>query len=432
MQTNDTENQPEVLAGEDVEPVAELVPEEAIEELVAKVRSEGLELLGEGGVIAELTKRLLERALSEELTDHLGYEWGDPAGRGSGNSRNGATPKRVHTEIGTVDLEVPRDRAGSFEPRIVPKGTTRLRRFNESIVALYAQGMSTRDIKRTLHRLYGVEVSPDLISRVTDGVTEELREWQHRPLDAVYPILYIDALVIKVRTSGTVVNRPSYLALGVDLEGRKQVLGIWLGDGGEGAKFWLAVLTELRARGAQDVIFCCCDGLKGLPEAIEATWPQASVQTCVVHLIRASLRYCSWKDRKQVARDLKPIYTAINQEAAQEALDTFELEHGDRHPAIVALWRSSWERFTPFLAYPAVIRKIVYTTNLLESVNYQLRKASKTRGHFPDDDSALKLLRLIARDITTRRAGDAGTGTIGWNQVINALAIHFPDRLSLT
>ena len=302
MQTNDTENQPEGLAGEDVEPVAELVPEEAIEELVAKVRSEGLELLGEGGVIAELTKRLLERALSEELTDHLGYEWGDPAGRGSGNSRNGATPKRVHTEIGTVDLEVPRDRAGSFEPRIVPKGTTRLRRFNESIVALYAQGMSTRDIKRTLHRLYGVEVSPDLISRVTDGVTEELREWQHRPLDAVYPILYIDALVIKVRTSGTVVNRPSYLALGVDLEGRKQVLGIWLGDGGEGAKFWLAVLTELRARGAQDVIFCCCDGLKGLPEAIEATWPQASVQTCVVHLIRASLRYCSWKDRKQVAR----------------------------------------------------------------------------------------------------------------------------------
>lgn len=355
MQTNDTENQPEELASEAAEPVGELVPEEAIDELVAKVRSEGPELLGEGGVIAELTKKLLERALSEELTDHLGYEWGDPAGRGSGNSRNGATPKRVHPEIGTVDLEVPRNRAGSFEPRIVPKGTTRLRRFNESIVALYAQGMSTRDIKRTLHRLYGVEVSPDLISRVTDGVTEELRKWQHRLLDTVYPILYIDALVIKVRTSGTLVNRPSYLALGVDLEGRKQV-----------------------------------------------------------------------------ARELKPIYTAINQEAAPEALDTFELEHGDRHPAIVALWRSSWERFTPFLAYPAVIRKIVYTTNLLESVNYQLRKASKTRGHFPDDNSALKLLRLIARDITTRRGGDAGTGTIGWNQVINALAIHFPDRLSLT
>ena len=208
-------------------------------------------------------------------------------------------------------------------------------------------------------------------------------------------------------------------------------MGVWLGDGGEGAKFWLTVLTELRARGAQDVLFCCCDGLKGLPESIETTWPRASVQTCVVHLIRASLRYCSWKDRKQVARDLKPIYTAVNQEAAEEAMDTFELEHGEHHPAIVALWRSSWERFTPFLAYPAVIRKIVYTTNLLESVNYQLRKASKTRGHFPDDDSALKLLRLIARDLTSRRGGDAGTGTIGWTQVLNALAIHFPDRLAL-
>ena len=330
MPTNDGETVPEPTSSDGVEPISELVPDEAINELVAKVRSEGLELLGEGGVIAGLTKKLLERALAEELTDHLGYERGDPAGRGSGNSRNGVSPKRVHTEIGTVDLEVPRDREASFEPRIVPKGTTRLRRFNESIVALYAQGMTTRDIKRTLQRLYGVEVSPDLISRVTDGVTEELREWQHRPLDPLYPILYIDALMIKVRTSGTVVNRPAYLALGVDLEGRKQVLGVWLGDGGEGAKFWLTVLTELRARGAQDVLFCCCDGLKGLPESIETTWPQASVQTCVVHLIRASLRYCSWKDRKQVARDLKPIYTAVNQEAAEEAMDTFELEHGAR------------------------------------------------------------------------------------------------------
>lgn len=382
MPTNDGETVPEPTSSDGVEPIAELVPDEAINELVAKVRSEGLELLGEGGVIAGLTKKLLERALAEELTDHLGYERGDPAGRGSGNSRNGVSPKRVHTEIGTVDLEVPRDREASFEPRIVPKGTTRLRRFNESIVALYAHGMTTRDIKRTLHRLDGVEGSPDLISRVTDGVTEELREWQNRPLDPLYPILYIDALMIKGRTSGTGVNRPAYLALGVDLEGRKQVLGVWLGDGGEGAKFWLTVLTELRARGAQDVLFCCCDGLKGLPESIETTWPLASVQTCVVHLIRASLRYCSWKDRKQVARDLKPIYTAVNQEAAEEAMDTFELEHGEHHPAIVALWRSSWERFTPFLADPAVIRKIVYTTNLLESVNYQLRKASKT-GHVP-------------------------------------------------
>lgn len=407
------------------------VPPGLIDELMAKVRSEGLELLGDGGVISELTKNILERALDEELTDHVGYERGDPAGRGSGNSRNGSSPKRVLTEIGAVDLDVPRDRAGSFDPKIVPKGATRLARFNENIIALYAGGMTTRDIRKTLKRMYAVEVSPDLISRVTDGVVDELREWQHRPLDAVYPIVYIDALVVKVRTSGTVVNRPAYLAVGVDVDGRKHVLGVWLGDGGEGAKFWLAVLTELRARGVADVLFVCCDGLKGLPDAIEATWPMASVQTCVVHLIRASIRYCSWKDRKTVTKALRPIYTAVNVEAAGDALDTFELEHGDRYPAIVALWRNSWERFIPFLAYPAVIRKIVYTTNLVESVNYQMRKASKTRGHFPDDDSALKLLRLIARDITTNRGGTAGTGTWGWKEALNAFAIHFPDRLPI-
>jgi putative transposase len=408
-----------------------MVPESMIDELVAKVRAEGLELVGEGSLLAELTKKLLERGLDEELTDHVGYDRGDPAGRGSGNSRNGTTPKRVLTDVGPVDLDVPRDRNGSFTPKLVPKGVTRLGKLNENIVALYAGGMSTRDIKKTIKRMYDVEVSPDLISRVTDGIVEELKDWQHRPLDAVYPILYIDALVVKVRTSGTVINRPAYLAVGVDVEGRKHVLGVWLGDGGEGAKFWLSVLTELKARGLADVLFVCCDGLKGLPDAIEATWPQASVQTCVVHLIRASTRYCSWKDRKTIAAALKPIYTALNAEAAADALDTFELTHGDRYPAIVALWRSSWERFTPFLAYPPVIRKIVYTTNLVESVNYQMRKASKTRGHFPDDDSALKLLRLIARDITTSRGGTAGTGTWGWTEALNAFAIHFPNRLPL-
>jgi putative transposase len=291
--------------------------------------------------------------------------------------------------------------------------------------------MSTRDIKKTLKRMYGVDVSADLISRVTDGIVDELKEWQNRPLDAVYPILYIDALVVKVRTSGTVTNRPAYLGVGVDVEGRKHVLGVWLGDGGEGAKFWLAVLTELKARGLADVLFVCCDGLKGLPDAIEATWPLASVQTCVVHLIRASVRYCSWKDRKHIAAALTPIYTAASVEAAADALDTFELEHGDRYPAIVAVWRSAWERFIPFLAYPPLIRKIVYTTNLVESVNYQMRKASKTRGHFPDDDAALKLLRLIARDITTSRGGTAGTGTWGWKEALNAFAIHFPNRLPI-
>jgi transposase-like protein len=407
------------------------VPPDLIEELMGKVRSEGLDLLGEGGVIAQFTKRILERALDEELTDYLGYERGDPEGRGSGNSRNGTTPKRVLTEIGAVDLDVARDRNGTFEPVIVPKGATRVAKFNENVIALYATGMSTRDIKKTLKRMYSVDVSPDLISRVTDGVVDELKEWQHRPLDAVYPILYIDALVVKVRTSGTVINRPAYLAVGVDVDGRKHVLGVWLGDGGEGAKFWLAVLTELKNRGLADVIFVCCDGLKGLPDAIEATWPQANVQTCVVHLIRASTRYCSWKDRKRIAAALRPIYTAVSVEAAADAMDTFELEYGDRYPGIVAVWRSAWERFIPFLAYPAIIRKIVYTTNMVESVNYQMRKSSKTRGHFPDDDSALKLLRLIARDISTTRGGTAGTGSWGWIEALNAFAIHFPDRLNI-
>jgi putative transposase len=271
----------EVVGRERVRAAArEALSPELMDELMEKVRSDGVELLGDGGLVSELTKRILERAIAEELTDHVGYEIGDRAGHGSGNSRNGTTPKRVLTEIGAVDLDVPRDRDGSFEPKIVPKGVTRLARFNENIIALYAGGMSTRDIRKTLKRMYSVEVSPDLISRVTDGVIDELKEWQARPLDAVYPIMYIDALVVKVRTSGVVINRPAYLAVGVDVDGRKHVLGVWLGDGGEGAKFWLSVLTQLRNRGVEDVIFCCCDGLKGLPEAIEATWPRASVQTC--------------------------------------------------------------------------------------------------------------------------------------------------------
>jgi putative transposase len=420
---------PQASRADGISAKSTVVPAEVIDSLMDRVRTEGLELVGEGGVLAELTKVILERALEEERTAHLGYERGDVEGRGSGNSRNGTTPKRVLTEVGPVELDIPRDRAGTFEPRIVPKGATRLGRFNENIIALYSRGLSTRDIVKELRRMYGVEVSAELISRVTAGVVESLREWQSRPLDACYPILYIDALVVKVRTQAVVTNRPAYLAIGVDVDGRKHVLGVWLGDGGEGAKFWLAVLTEIRNRGVADVIFVCCDGLKGLPDAIEATWPQAVVQTCVVHLIRASLRYCSWKDRKQITAALKPIYTAATPDAAADAMDTFELEHGDRYPGIVALWRSSWERFTPFLAYPAVIRKIVYTTNMIESVNYQLRKVSRNRGHFPDDDSALKLLRLVAKDLSTTRGGDAGTGTHGWVEALNAFEIHFPGRL---
>ena len=410
--------------------VAAAVPEELIDAVMSNVDAGGVELLGPDGVLAELTKRILERGLAEELSDHLGYEPGDPAGRGSGNNRNGTTPKKVFTEVGAIDLDIPRDRNGSFEPKLVPKGTTRLAKFNENIVHLYARGMSTRDIRRELGRMYGVEVSPALVSRVTDGILDELNEWQNRPLDAVYPIVYIDALVVKVRTDGTVINRAAYLAVGVDVEGRKHVLGVWLGD--EGAKFWLTVLTELRHRGLDDVLIVCCDGLKGLPDAIEATWPQALVQTCVIHLIRASLRFCSWKDRRAITTALRPIYTATTLEAAEDAMDTFELEWGDRYPGIVKTWRSAWEQFTPFLRFPPEIRKVVYTTNMVESINFQLRKVTKTRGHFPTDTSALKLLRLAARNITDKRGGDLGTGTQGWHQALNQFEIHFPGRLGIT
>jgi putative transposase len=414
-----------------VDPAA-AVTEEMIDAVMASVDAGGLELLGPGGVIAELTKRILERGLAEELTDHLGYEPGDPGGRGSGNNRNGTSPKTVLTEVGAIDLDIPRDRLGTFEPKLVPKHTRRLEGFNQNIVHLYSRGLSTRDIRRELGRMYGVEVSPALISKVTDGIVEELAEWQQRPLDAVYPILYIDALVVKVRTQGTVVNRAAYLGVGVDAEGRKHVLGVWLGDGGEGAKFWLAVLTEIRNRGVEDVLIVCCDGLKGLPDAIEATWPHALVQTCVIHLIRASLRFASWKDRKAITSALRPIYTAATVEAAADAMDTFELEWGDRYPGIVKVWRAAWEQFTPFLRFPPEIRKVVYTTNLVESINFQLRKITKTRGHFPTDEAALKLLRLGARNISDKRGGDLGTGTWGWKQALNQFEIHFPDRLGLT
>lgn len=412
--------------------VAAAVPEELIDAVMANVDAGGVELLGPDGVLAELTKRILERGLAEELTEHLGYEPGDPAGRGSGNNRNGTTPKTVLTEIGAIGLDIPRDRNGTFEPQLVPKGTTRLAKFNENIVHLYARGLSTRDIRRELARMYSVDVSPALISKVTDGIIDELNEWQNRPLDAVYPIVYIDALVVKVRTDGTVVNRAAYLAVGVDVEGRKHVLGVWLGDGDEGAKFWLTVLTELRHRGLDDVLIVCCDGLKGLPDAIEATWPQALVQTCVIHLIRASLRFCSWKDRKAITTALRPIYTAATLETAEDAMDSFELEWGDRYPGIIKTWRSAWEQFTPFLRFPPEIRKVVYTTNLVESVNFQLRKVTKTRGHFPTDTSALKLLRLAARNISDKRGGDLGTGTQGWHQALNQFEIHFPARLGIT
>jgi transposase-like protein len=410
---------------------APLVSEAVLDELMGRVEAEGAELLGPDGLLSQVTKAVLERALDEELTGHLGYDKHDPVGRGSGNSRNGTTPKTVLTGIGAIDLAVPRDRNGTFEPKIVPKGVSKLAGFTDRIIALYARGMTVRDIRAHLAEMYDVDVSADLISRVTDGVVEELEEWRNRPLDAVYPIVYIDALVVKIR-DGIVENRPAYLAVGVDLEGRKHVLGLWIGDSnGEGAKFWLSVLTEIRNRGVSDVLIVACDGLKGLPEAIEATWPRAVVQTCVIHLLRASFRYGNSDDRKRIAAGLRPIYTAATVEAAAAALAEFEAGIGAKYPAIVRLWRTSWDVFTPFLQFPPEIRQVVYTTNMIESINYQLRKVTKNRGHFPSDKAAMKLLYLAIRNISTERGGQAGTGTWGWKTCLNQLAIYFPGRFEV-
>lgn len=407
-----------------------MLSDDALAEIMGRVQNEGLELLGENGVLKGLVKQIMEAALDAERTDHLGYDQGDPAGRGSGNSRNGTSPKKVITDAGDVDLDVPRDRAGTFEPQLVPKNARRIEGFNELVCGLLSKGMSTRDIQDHLFKVYGVETSPELISKISDAIIPELRAWQERALDAVYPILYLDAIVVKVRDNHTVINKAVHIAMGVDVEGRKQVLGMWI-DKTEGAKFWLGVLTELKNRGLSDVLIVCCDGLTGFPEAIEATWPNATAQTCVVHLLRNSVKYVSFKDRKKITTALKPVYAAPTIEAAAEALDDFALEWGDRYPAVVELWRRNWERFIPFLAFDKEIRKVIYTTNAIESLNYQLRKITKTKGHFPTDEAVLKLMYMGIRNIGDTRNGALGTGTREWSRALNAFVIAYPGRLVL-
>jgi putative transposase len=354
-----------------------------LDAVMDRVDRDGLALTGAGGFLPELVRAVLERGLQTELTEHLGYEKGDPAGRGSPNSRNGTTPKTLATEVGDVPLAVPRDRQGSFEPRLVPKGTRRAGGLDDMIVSLYAGGMTVRDIQHHLARTLGTELSHDTISTITDAVAEEVKAWQSRPLEEIYPILYLDALVVKVRDGHQVRNKAAHLAVGVDLDGVRHVLGIWV-QAAEGAKFWAGVCAELRNRGVRDVLIVCCDGLTGFPEAIEATWPQATVQTCTVHLIRAAMRFVSYQDRKKVAAALRPIYTAPTVEAAETELLAFaESDLGRRYPATVVTWENAWERFIPFLAFPPELRKIIYTTNSIESLNYQLRKIIKNRGHFP-------------------------------------------------
>jgi putative transposase len=406
-----------------------VVDEQLADQLLAKADAEGVELLGPQGLLSQVTRAVLERALAEELTEHLGYDKHDPLGRGSGNSRNGSTPKRLLTEVGQVDLAVPRDRAGSFDPKIVRKGQSRLEGFNDRIIALYARGMTTRDIRAHLREIYDVDVSPDLISRVTDAVVDELAEWQSRPLDSVFPVVFIDALMVKIR-DGVVANRPVYLAIGVDCDGAKQMLGMWVGAStGESAKFWLSVLSELKSRGVADVCIVCCDGLTGLPDAIGVTWPAAVVQTCVVHLIRASLRYASKKDWTPLTQGLRPIYTAADQTAASAALEAFAERWSGRYPAIVRLWRTHWEQFTPFLAFPPEVRRVIYTTNLIESINSRLRKVTRNRGQFPSEQAVLKVLYLAVRNLEEFRRPTVGIRSSGWKQALQAFTIYFEGRI---
>ena len=427
----------------------ELLSDEAIDELLAEAGDGAVRLTGAGGFLPELIARVLERGMGAELSDHLGYDKHDPAGRGSPNSRNGSTPKTLATEVGDLAINTPRDRAGTFEPRLVPKGTRRLDGLDAMIVSLYAGGMTVRDIQAHLARTLGTDLSHETIANVTDAVAEEVKAWQTRPLDPVWPVIFLDALVVKVRDGAHVVNRSAHIAVGVDTDGIKHVLGIWI-QASEGAKFWAGVCAQLANRGVSDVLIACCDGLAGLPEAIEATWPHTVVQTCVVHLIRAANRYVSYNDRKAFSAALKRVYTAADADAAETALlELAESPLGAKYPAAVAVWQRAWERFTPFLAFPPAVRRVIYTTNSIESLNYQLRKIIKNRGHFPNDDAVIKLLWLAIRDIEDKRARARdkdrgkpanqrtaparlveGATVQGWRAALNQLELLYPDRLA--
>jgi putative transposase len=380
------------------------------------------DLTGENGVLRQLTKALMERALEAEMTNHLGYPKNDSAEKTNGNRRNGKSKKTVKGDFGEVEIQTPRDREATFEPRIIQKGQTRMAGLDTKILSMYARGMTTRDIQGHLQEIYGVEVSPTLISNVTDAVVEEVRAWQSRPLDAVYPIVFLDALVVKMRQEGTVQNRAVYVAIGINMEGQKEVLGLWT-SGNEGAKFWLSVLTDLKGRGVEDLFIVCVDGLKGFPQAIEAAFPKATVQLCIVHMVRASLRFVSWKDAKAVVADLKMIYRAANREDAGGQLEIFEGKWDAKYRSIGQLWRRHWEQIVPFFAFPADIRKVVYTTNAVESLNMTLRKVIKTRGSFPNEEAAIKLLYLALMNVAKK------WHTIqGWPQALNHFAILWGDR----
>jgi len=435
------------FSGDAAATVRSVLDDELLDQMVSRMRDDGVRLTGPGGFLTELLKAVLERGLAAELTEHLGYDKHDPAGHLSGNSRNGTTPKTVLTEVGPVALDIPRDRAGTFTPTLVPKGERRMGGLSDIIISLYAGGMTVRDICHHLQRVYGTELSPDTVSVVTDSVLEEVKAWQTRPLDECYPVIFVDALMVKVRDGAHVRNKAAYLVVGVDTDGIKHVLGIWIANT-EGSKFWMSVFSELRNRGVRRVLIACCDGLEGLPEAIEAIWPYTIVQTCVVHLIRASLRYASYTDRKKLAAALRPIYTAVNADAARHALlELADSDLGRRHKAAIGVWERAWDRFIPFLEFPPDLRKVIYTTNTIESLNFQLRKIIKNRGHFPSDDAVVKLLWLAICDIEDKRARAReaergkppnqrtaparlieGSITTGWRAALAALNQFCEDR----
>ena len=420
----------------------------ALDDIFARIDA-GEPLTGHEGLLKGMLKASLERGLEVELSDHVGYDRGDPEASMFPNSRNGTFPKTVATEIGDVELAVPRDRQGTFTPMLVPKGARRLDGLDAMIISLYAGGMTVRDIGYHLTATVGTELSHETISKVIDAVADEVLAWQQRPLDALYPVVYLDAIIVKVRDGGHVRNKAAHIAVGVDFDGIKHVLGIWV-QTTEGAKFWASVCAELANRGVRDVLIVCCDGLTGFPDAIAATWPQATVQTCVVHLIRASMRFVNYTDRKAVAAALRPIYTAVNDEGALIELEAFEQTPlGRKYPSTAKSFRDAWERFIPFLAFPPALRRVIYTTNSIESLNYQLRKVTKNRGHFPNDTAVVKLLWLAICNIEDKRARERakerghpstqrkaagrlveGQITTNWNQALEQLVLAYPDRIN--
>lgn len=407
-----------------------VAPDSVAAQLIAQARAEGVSLVGPGSPLATLTKQVLESALEAELDEHLGYEHGDRAQKADAegrNERNGTRGKTVHTELGPVALEVPRDRDGTFEPVVVRKRQRRLGGVDEMVLSLSAKGLTTGEIGDHFAQVYGQSMSKDTISRITDKVIAEMVEWQNRPLDAVYPVVFIDAIHVKVR-DGQVTNKAFYVAIGVTTNGERDILGIWAGNGGEGAKHWLAVLTELKNRGVADVLMLVCDGLKGLPEAVNTVWDKTVVQTCVIHLLRNTFKYAARQNWDAIARDIKPVYTAPTAAAAEARFAEFADTWGTKYPAAIGLWRSAWEEFIPFLAYDVEIRRVICTTNAIESLNARFRRAVRARGHFPTDQAALKCLYLVARSLDP--TGNAKKRWMNrWKPALNAFAITFPGRL---